>query len=305
MRYWWVNHSQTFKEELEGQYIWSPKTKSGGYANEGYRNLTLVSTGEVIFSFAKTKIQAIGIIAERYIDADKPEEFGTKGGQWDKDGYLVKVNWVKLERPLRIRDNISAIVNHLEPKHSPIRATGDGNQGIYLAKIKEELARKLFELISHENKYIGIDVSETSSIIDDEVEQSKIESSNIAPTEKEQLIKARIGQGRFKSNVSRIEKSCRLTGVKEVSFLIASHILPWSKSDNQQKLDGNNGLLLSPHADKLFDKGFLSFTGDGEILLKSEADKVFGIWGFSTDNVGNFNEHQERYLALHRDLHKF
>src|SRR5256885_16576834 len=65
----------------------------------------------------------------------------------------------------------------------------------------------------------------------------------------------------------QIEKRCRLTGVSDTRLLVASHIKPWKDSTNQERLDGHNGLLLSPHVDRLFDRHLISFTDDGQIIV--------------------------------------
>jgi putative restriction endonuclease len=84
--------------------------------------------------------------------------------------------------------------------------------------------------------------------------------------------------------------------------LIASHIKPWRKSTDEEKLDQNNGLLLSPHVDRLFDSGLISFADDGQILCASEAiRKVMRRWGLDPDgNAGHFNPAQKEYLSFHR-----
>ncbi|MEO8526672.1 MAG: HNH endonuclease signature motif containing protein, partial [Caldimonas sp.] len=64
-------------------------------------------------------------------------------------------------------------------------------------------------------------------------------------------MKARI-QGRFRSRVELTEPACRLTGVKDRRMLRASHIKPWAKSSNLEKLDGQNGLMHAPYVDHLF-----------------------------------------------------
>lgn len=86
------------------------------------------------------------------------------------------------------------------------------------------------------------------------------------------------------------------------SFLIASHIKPWRVSDNVERLEGTNGLLLSPHVDKLFDKGWISFSDDGKVLCASEEiKKLMMVWGLNPDkNIGAFNPEQRKYLAYHR-----
>ena len=125
----------------------------------------------------------------------------------------------------------------------------------------------------------------------------------IDETEKDALVKSRRGQGKFKSNLKRIESACRLTGVDDNRFLIASHIKAWSEcSTNAERLDGYNGLLLSPNADKLFDKGFVSFSDDGNLLISSQIDpKMLTKLGITVGvNVGSFTSQQKQYLAYHR-----
>lgn len=100
-----------------------------------------------------------------------------------------------------------------------------------------------------------------------------------------------------------LKNKCRLTNVTHKKFLIASHIKPWRKCTDEEKLDGNNGLLLSPHVDKLFDKGWISFTNNGEInCADSIVEEIMEMWNLDIDAfVGDFNEEQKNYLAYHRE----
>jgi hypothetical protein len=84
--------------------------------------------------------------------------------------------------------------------------------------------------------------------------------------------------------------------------LRASHIKPWRDATNYERLDGNNGLLLSPHIDSLFDKGYITFSDNGVLKISNATDKeVIQRWGIPTGtNVGNFNDKQKHYLAYHR-----
>lgn len=71
---------------------------------------------------------------------------------------------------------------------------------------------------------------------------------------------------------------CCLCNVKEPSLLVASHIKPWSVSDKIEKLDIDNGFLLCPNHDQLFDQGWISFDDTGKILISeglSQADRCF------------------------------
>jgi hypothetical protein len=137
----------------------------------------------------------------------------------------------------------------------------------------------------------------------DDAAEAKIQQrTDIGATDKLELRKSRRGQGVYRSNLQKFEKRCRLTGLKNRSHLRASHIKPWRACTDAEKLDGNNGLLLSPHVDHLFDRGYISFTDAGDILVADALDeRVLRIWGIATPcNIGKFGPEQCRYLAYHR-----
>jgi len=115
-------------------------------------------------------------------------------------------------------------------------------------------------------------------------------------------VKSRRGQGVFRKNVRLLEKRCRVTGISEMRHLIASHIKPWKDSTDMEKLSGYNGLLLAPHVDHLFDKGWISFADDGELLVSPRLDAaVLSKWGVLLPlNVGAFSKDQAVFLAWHR-----
>ncbi|MGB5104867.1 MAG: HNH endonuclease signature motif containing protein [Steroidobacteraceae bacterium] len=121
----------------------------------------------------------------------------------------------------------------------------------------------------------------------------------------EQLVLARRGQGRFRQEVARIKKHCRVTGVNRPEYLIVSHGKPWRDSDNAERLDGENGLLLSPSIDHLFDRGFISFENDGNLLVSRVAHEVsphkMGVPVGARFNAGAFSEGQRRYVEFHRE----
>jgi len=86
-------------------------------------------------------------------------------------------------------------------------------------------------------------------------------------TEKNQIVKARIGQGFFRRSLIEDCPFCPITLVDDVNLLIASHIKPWRSSDNIERLDSKNGLLLTPTYDKLFDRGYISFREDRTLII--------------------------------------
>jgi hypothetical protein len=133
--------------------------------------------------------------------------------------------------------------------------------------------------------------------VEDGIESTIAANPELRATEKEHLIKARRGQGLFRENVLAFEKQCRISGVMDLQFVIASHIKPWRVATNEERLDGENGLLLSPNHDLLFDRGFISFDDDGALLISPIADKeCLHRMGIPIDiavNVGEFQQNNE------------
>ena len=125
----------------------------------------------------------------------------------------------------------------------------------------------------------------------------------IGDLEKKQLVMARRGQGRYRSSLELIEKSCRVTGLRDLKHLRASHIKPWRVSDDKEKLDGYNGLLLSPHVDHLFDRGWVLFENDGHLVPSPKLNpSVLQSWRIEPDRNGQpFVPQQIEYLEYHRE----
>jgi hypothetical protein len=263
--------------------------------------MTQVRPGDAIFSFANGTIGALGVAADRATDARKPKEFGSAGRNWAKTGWLLRVNFTEFAREMHPKSYIVEIGTLLPKKYSPIQANGNGNQKLYLSEISEQLGMLLLQIAGVES------LSDVRQDLEHDAETATAEEEittdrQIGPTEKMQLIAARRGQGKFKANVARVERGCRVTGVTDIRYLRASHIKPWSRANNRERLDGHNGFLLSPHVDYLFDKGYISFTDDGSLLLSPRFDKtVLSSWQIRDNvNAGSFTRKQKRYLGFHR-----
>jgi len=86
MAYWWVNQGQTAEFEVQGDFLWSPKESRGGSSNQHYTNMTLLSPGDLVFSYSKRMIRAIGVVQERAITSPKPD-FRQAGSNWSETGW--------------------------------------------------------------------------------------------------------------------------------------------------------------------------------------------------------------------------
>jgi putative restriction endonuclease len=301
MRYWWVNQNQTYQTEIRGNFMWSPKTNANGARNPFYDFMQQVSIGDVVFSFADTRIKALGIVTGPAQTAPKPD-FGSAGANWAREGWFVPVYCIAFAAPIRPKDHISVLRPFLPPRYSPLQPNGDGLQSVYLTTVPEPLADALIALIGDEYLELLEALTGFPSTPDLEFEAEGITDEHLGPTFKDQLIKARRGQGIFRSNVLLTEKSCRVTNVSDPKHLRASHIKPWKIASDTERLNGFNGLLLSPHVDHLFDKGYISFSNTEALLVVPEVrDNLLDRWGIDAGRrVGEFNRQQQEFLEFHR-----
>jgi hypothetical protein len=128
LNFWWVNHKQTHREEIDGGYVWSPKTNKNGARNETYINLTRTAINDTVFSYAYGNIMAVGRVTGPWREAARPSEFGSIGEQWDEEGWLVPIEWVPLKNPFSPRTYLSTIINLLPEKYSPLQKDGHENR---------------------------------------------------------------------------------------------------------------------------------------------------------------------------------
>ena len=300
MRYWWVNQNQTYRAEIRGNFMWSPKANANGGRNPFYDFMLELQPGDLVFSFADTRIKALGIVTGPAQTAPKPD-FGGAGANWAQEGWFVPVYYCALDSPIRPKDHIEILRPFLPQRYSPLQMTGDGLQGIYLTSVPEPLADALIGLMG--TSYFQALATITGFPSAPDVESiDDIPTGALTPTFREQLIRARRGQGVFRSLVLLNEEQCRVTKVRDPKHLRASHIKPWRDSDDAERLNGFNGLLLSPHVDHLFDQGYISFSVDRRLLIVPDVRvELLDKWAIDESvNVGEFNREQQAFLDHHR-----
>lgn len=148
------------------------------------------------------------------------------------------------------------------------------------------------------NKYAEYLLEGFDSDVEADVE-SILSEDEVTDTDKATLIKTRIGQGNFRQKLISLWGGCAVTGYKDVSMLMASHIKPWRSSSNTERLDGYNGLLLLPTLDKAFDSGFISFDKVGKILISPLLLDPESL-GISENMSVNLKPEHQAYMEFHR-----
>lgn len=291
--------------EVDQGYLWSPKAGQYGARIQYYENMTRALPGDLVLSFIDRRIAHAGIVQQKARTAEKPSAYGSE--TWNKEGWRVPVSWSRLPEVVEPRLHIAAIRPLLPEKYSPIRADGNGNQ-VYLA----EIPRRIFEIIINSG---GSDIAEWERLSQrvatsrpnrpqHVVRRRQRQAATPAASERAQTVKVRVGQGLFRIRTSDFEQGCRLTGITNPRLLMASHIKPWRDCTTEERLDGANGLLLTPHVDRLFDRGLISFEDTGEVKvsprLTAEDLERLGLTKAAGQNSGAFDVPQQAYLAHHR-----
>jgi putative restriction endonuclease len=318
MRFHWVSQNQTGDHEVSGGYFWCPRTNKNGRRSPHYEMLRNVQPGDVVFCFRNKKITHIGVVVSECFEARKPNSFGKRGDGWLDLGWMLLVEYESVARSFIPSVHMDVIGPLLPGKYSPLQASGRGNQ-MYFTTLPDALGWQLLSLSGFStemlsalqemvkpavaNSCVRINL-ETEAIRN--LEEDAVRTRPIPETEKQALIAARVGQGAFRSAVLQIEPQCRITGVADTRFLRASHIKPWRDSADHERLDGHNGLMLTPTIDALFDGGYMTFTNSGYPRLTSIVPNAIwmslGLSNAEKLSTGPFHAPQKEYLQYHRDV---
>ena len=120
-------------------------------------------------------------------------------------------------------------------------------------------------------------------------------------TERKGLVTSRVGQGFYRQElIKKFDNKCAVTGINVEEILIASHIVPWRHSNDEERLDVDNGILLSPLYDSLFDKNLISFEDNGKIIISEKVQDKELISLINFNAKIKISEGMKKYLNEHR-----
>ena len=190
--------------------------------------------------------------------------------------------------------NWAMIYNEIERYYPTIKKSQQwqaGIRGVLYREIKagrnfKKLDNSLFALISYDENLLSLQSSDVS-------------------TESLTTAKIRIGQNKFREILlAKLENKCLITGINDRRLLIASHIKPWAMSTDNERLDVNNGLILSPVFDRLFDEGLITFSMEKELIISTSLSRA------NAKKIGIINRQKvirlpvlgrEKYLEYHNE----
>jgi hypothetical protein len=286
MAYWWVSQNKTYRQERDGGYLWAPKRDANGRRQFHWETMTRVQPGDLIFSFAQQAIGAVGVATSAARDAQQPSELNN---EWDNDGWRVDVEYQPVKPAVALSSFVSELVPLLPDRYSPLSEKKSGNQG-YLFELPPEAGRLVAERVG------GVAPVE-------EIVERIIARSVPDQTTRDALVKARVGQGGWRTDLLRYWRGqCAITGLTVEPLLRASHIKPWRDSDNAERLDVFNGLLLGAAYDAAFDAGLIAFDDDGRIVIStSVADEQREAAGLDPGaTLRAITDRHRSYLAYYR-----
>ena len=280
--------------ERQGKYLWSPQKNKKGSEVWHWNTMLEVRPGDIVFNNFKSKIPSYCIAKSKAYESVKPNEFAHD--DWNEIGWKVDVEYFDLNQPLVIKEHLDSLMDLFPKKHSPYSISAKKANQIYLASLSDELGRALCEIAN-----ISFEEFEPEAGIPG---LNKFKFTN---TEKEYLLKQRVTQGKFRNElITRYQGKCAITGLDVQPLLVASHIKPWSVALNSERNDIDNGLLLTAHLDKLFDKFLISFDVAGKIIISNQlSHKQRDLLNISPSmRLQNLTEGNQRYLNYHRNCLK-
>lgn len=128
--------------------------------------------------------------------------------------------------------------------------------------------------------------------------------------DKMRVVKTRVNQEVFRQIVlANYDSKCAISGIDIPELLVASHIVPWSKNENE-RLNPENGICLSPLYDRAYDKGYIGISTNHEILLSTQLKKkevepyfnnIFGLLKNSKLKIPTKYHPKKEFLQYHLD----
>lgn len=260
-----------------------------------------INDGNFIVACNNQKIRAL-LVSKGNVSANIPvpvalKQYASKG--WGPNGWELQVDFLEFQRPPSRQEIVKGLFKKEAPD-SPFKTlmpdgSGDGLQ-VFLGRIPdwdgEELFDRLLQLLSSQQ------LAQTNSAAAEDGATHPATTYNA-------LQSKRIGQDTFRKRViDLLGPRCCATGLDRTELLRASHIYPWAISDNYQRLDGHNGLLLSAAFDAAFDKHLITLDDNGAWINVAQLSPAqllqAGLDRMSECRVEGLDSKHKKYLELHR-----
>ena len=299
MNFYWVNLGESYNEVREHNFLWAPKyyinEKGTKIINSGWKHVPEVCEGDVIICNKDRKIIYVAVATKDAYISHRPKS--RTFGRWEKEGYKIEVDLEILPMPFDINEVKNEIGEFYNDNCDPKLITKNNQLSQqYLISLPKSAGAFILDALGD----MSLNIQEKINKLSRKKRQTK--------TTRDAIIKSRVGQGRFREDVLGLwNNTCPITKVNQPDLLIASHILSWQLSNDEEKLDEYNGFPLSPSVDKLFDRGFISFSNTGEMLIseKISIDTVQKLGVNINTKINGLKKENLKYLKRHREIYGF
>ncbi|TMX39731.1 HNH endonuclease [Vibrio rotiferianus] len=307
MAYYWVNIGDSHEEVEKHNFLWAPEygiNKNGKrFVDAGWKPVPKVKSGDVIICHNNKHVVYLAQATSNAYPHQRPDT--RTYDKWKNEGFKIEINLIVLPRPINNAEFKDEIIDRFNSSCVPKLFTSRREVGEnYMISIPEAVADIVLSAVGD----AALQIKRPSRTNEETAKKKTRKRKADVEREKQTIVNARVGQGQFRKDVLELwNNTCPVTQVAMPELLIASHIVSWALSDDDEKIDGYNGLPLSPNVDKLFDKGLISFTDNGEILISPslplETLQALGI-NKNTVITGLTEEHAY-YLGRHREIYGF
>lgn len=219
---------------------------------------------------------------------------------WTKEEYMKFIEAVADKNNMQVGVEIGCIIlDNVFFLDKLIDEPIDWSKSIVSGKrytTDTEIGAELFDKV---NDALASNAKTNIEIIE-EIEK-EIDELDLWGEERLAIVKTRVNQSVFRDSLLKKYKTCCLCKVENPSLLIASHIKPWAVSEPGEKLDPQNGFLLCPNHDALFDGGYITFENDGQIVISDRLSMMdCTFMNVQPTMKINLSEENKKYLNYHR-----
>lgn len=285
-------------EALKGKLLIGKEQIKGKNSNEKLPPDEFVSETHILHDLIRGFYKPAGKPYLLSYQATESEENYGKQIVWEKKGFIfskIEMHPPSSEKDNRKKSDIKAARYNLK-NQIPIgilyKVKKGQNRVLGLGKIVLERSDGVFIVEPYTfDQQRKVEIETLGEILQDE----EINTDIVL-----QVIQRR-GQDRFKRKLLLNSQECAICGIDESSLLIASHIKPWKDSSNIERMDSKNGILLCPNHDKLFDKGYITFSDQGKLLISSFLSEEIAVKMSIGTNIDIKVSHESKeYLEWHR-----
>lgn len=299
MNFFWVNIGTSHKFVLENSFLWAPKhgvnNKGNKFFRPGWDVVGQVKKGDIFICYNKPKIVFLGIAESDAFCQDRPDNEAFK--EWVEDGRRVDIRIVPFGDAFPVDGIKPTLYKHYNEGGTYKLVSANMSIGqFYMNQLSAGTAQYILDVLGveeilHDSNNLG-----PSSRADERTGESRIGASSY-----------RVGHQKFRQEVLELwDSACAISMVRNNALLTASHILPWTQSSAKEKVDKFNGLPLTPNFDKLFDRGFISFSDNGSILISDKVDsESLKAMGVKSSIQIKLKEKNKKYLKRHRQIYGF